>query len=76
MRSIIQFIATNKFLHMFLGIVVAGSGLLEVGETILEDITSGNLHGGHGVVVIGILQVCKSLGDIIEGSDYLKEAMD
>ena len=76
MRSIIQFIAMNKFLHLFLGIVVAGSGLYEVGETLLDDIVSGNVHSGHGIVIVGILHMCKALGDIIEGSDYLKESMD
>ena len=75
MKSIIRFVAKNKFFHLFLGLVTAGAGIHEVGATIIEDISSGNIHGGHGVVAMGIWHLCKALGDIIEGSDYLEEGI-
>lgn len=73
MKSIIRFVADNKFFHLFLGLVTAGAGIYEVGATIIEDISSGNIHSGHGVVVIGLWHFCKAVADIIEGADYLEE---
>jgi hypothetical protein len=75
MMSVIRFISRNKLFHLFLAIVTVGSGLYEVGATVIEDIASGNIHGGHGVVAIGLWHLCKSLSDIVEGSDYFSEAM-
>ena len=74
MKSIVRFISRNKFLHLFLAIVTVGAGLNEVSETILSDFMSGKIHGGHGVVTIGLWHLCKSLSEIIEASDYAKEA--
>ena len=55
--------------------MTAGSGLYEVGATIFEDITSGNIHAGHGLVTIGLWYLHKLLSDIVEGSDYFMEAI-
>lgn len=76
MKSIVRFISRNKFLHLFLAVVTIGAGLNEVAETILSDVMSGKVHGGHGVVSVGLWHLCKSLSEIIEGSDYAKEAMN
>jgi hypothetical protein len=75
MKSIVRFISRNKFLHLFLAVVTVGAGLNEVAGTILSDFMAGKIHGGHGVVTIGLWHLCKSLSDIVEASDYFSVGM-
>jgi hypothetical protein len=75
MKSIIRFVAKNKFFHLFLGLVTCVAGINEAWDTISEDFMTGNLHGAHGVVAIGIWHICRSISEIVEASDYLNEAL-
>ncbi|MBT3533622.1 MAG: hypothetical protein HN478_07080 [Rhodospirillaceae bacterium] len=76
MKRVIRAIATNGYAHIFLGIVVAFSGGWEVADTLWEDITSGNIHSGHGVFLIGLWHILTSIGEIIESTDYMVEGLD
>lgn len=75
MKSIIRSVARNKYLHLFLGLVTVFAGLNEAWDTISEDFTTGNFHSAHGVVAIGIWHLCRSVSELIEASDYLKEGL-
>ena len=75
MKKWIRVIAGNSYLHTFLGVIVALTGLLEVGETLQDDFVNGKFHSGHGVVLIGVWHVLQSLSEIIEASDYLDEGL-
>ena len=76
MKRLIRALARNCYLHLFLGAVVALSGLLEIGQTLVEDLSSGNIHSGHGVVLLGLWHMAKSFSEIVEASDYLKEGLE
>jgi hypothetical protein len=48
MKSIIRFVAQNKFFHLFLGLVTVFAGLNEAWDTISQDFSTGNFHSAHG----------------------------
>ena len=75
MKSIIRFVARNKFLQLFLGIVTLFAGINEAWDTLTVDFTTGNFHSAHGVIAIGIWHMCRSFAEIVEASDYLKEGL-
>jgi hypothetical protein len=56
--------------------MVALSGLLEVAQTLGEDLLSGKLHSAHGVALLGLWHMTRSLAEIFEASGYLKEGLD
>jgi len=76
MKKWIITLAGNSYLHLFLGAVVALTGLMEVGETLQDDFVNGKFHSGHGVVVIGVWHLFRSLAEIVESFDYLKEGLE
>jgi predicted membrane channel-forming protein YqfA (hemolysin III family) len=73
-KSTIKNIASNKYAHLFLGIVVLCSGVFEAYETIEEDIESLSLKGHHGVIILGAWQMFRAIAEIIESFDYLYES--
>ncbi len=75
-RATIYWVAKNPYLHLFLGLIVVTAAVGEIWETIIEDLSEGVLRGHHGVAFIGIWHVLRAISEIIESSDYLKEALD
>ena len=76
MKRLIIAFACNRYLHLFLGTMVALTGLAEVAQTLGEDFLSGELRGAHGVVLLGLWHMAKSFSEIVEASDYLKEGLE
>ena len=76
LKELILYVARNKWLHLFLGMVVVFSGLNEVWDTLSEDLVSGNFHSGHGIVMVGLWHFLQSISEIIESADYLKEGLE
>jgi len=37
---------------------------------------NGNFHSGHGVVLIGVWHLFRSLAEIVESFDYFKEGLE
>ena len=75
MKSIIRFVARNKYFHLFLGLVTLCAGLNEAWDTIFEDFATVNFHSAHGVVAIGIWHLCRSVSELVEAADYLNEGL-
>ncbi len=76
MKRLIKGLARNRYCHLFLGAVVAFTGLWEVGDTLWEDFASGEIHGGHGVGLLGLWHLARALAEIVEASDYLDEGLE
>lgn len=76
MKRAIVALACNRYLHLFLGTVVALTGLAEVAATLGEDLLSGKVRGGHGVVLLGLWHMARSLAELVEAADYLKEGLE
>ena len=75
-KEIVLWVAKNKFLHIFLGLITVYAGFSETWETLAKDISSGQIKGGHGVILIGVLHLLRSIAEFIEAADYLEEGID
>ena len=76
LKSLIIRLANSKFLHLSLGGIVALSGFLEVKNTLAEDLLTGELHSGHGALLLGVWHLLHALGELAESTNYLKEGME
>jgi hypothetical protein len=54
---------------LFVGLILIASGLIEAYDTVLDDIHRLRVRVGHGVVILGIVNVLASLPEVIEGID-------
>ena len=53
------------------GLILVCTELMDVGETLWDDVAQMNLGAHHGVIVFGLLHILKTLPDIFEGLEYL-----
>ena len=51
------------------------AGLSETWDTLAEDISSGHIRVGHGVISIAVLQLLRSISEFIEAADYLEDGI-
>ena len=69
MRKVLRYLSKNKVLHLLVGIFAVSAGLMDVADTIMEDIATFNLRGSHGLVGLGMWHFLSSLTDIVDGID-------
>ena len=75
MRKIIFYISGNRWARLFYGLVAGITAFVEIGETILEDVSSGEVHAGHGVFALAIFHILKALSEFVETSEQLEEGL-
>ncbi len=63
----IEKIAKNPHLEAIIGIILLATGIIEAGDTIFEDITSGNVGAHHGIIVLGFAHAFKAIPAILAG---------
>lgn len=61
----IETAARNPWTEAFIGIVLLITGLADAGESIFEDVTSGNVGAHHGVIMLGMVHVLKAVPSIL-----------
>jgi|TARA_B100000315_G_scaffold127874_1_gene117586 hypothetical protein len=59
--------AKNPHLEAIIGIVILATGLVEAGDTLVEDITSGNVGAHHGMILLGFAHAFKAIPAILGG---------
>ncbi len=59
--------ANNVYVNLSSGLVLFGTSLTEVVQTIEE----GAIGAAHGVAIFGILHVMKVIPELLEGSEFL-----
>jgi hypothetical protein len=67
-RAIAGFVE-HPVTNLLKGIVLLAIGLTEAARTFKEDVTSGRLRVGHGLVIIGLFSILDALPHLIEGLD-------
>lgn len=65
-RAIAAFVE-HPVTNLVKGIVLLTIGLTEAARTFREDVTSGRLRVGHGLVIIGLFSILDALPHLIEG---------
>ncbi len=70
MHSIIQKMekfVKNPHLEAIIGIIIMATGIIEAGDTIFEDITSGDVGAHHGMILLGFAHAFKALPAVLGG---------
>jgi|SaaInl4_135m_RNA_FD_contig_31_1738808_length_606_multi_2_in_0_out_0_2 hypothetical protein len=70
----IEAFSRNPWLDVSVGIILMGTGLIEAGESIFEDISSGDIGAHHGVILLGLAHAFKSLPPILAGMMLFADA--
>ena len=52
------------------GLILIASGLIEAYDTVLDDLHHLRVRVGHGVVILGLVNVLASLPGVIQGIDH------
>jgi hypothetical protein len=66
--------------ELCVGLILIASGLIEAYDTVLDDLHHLRIRVGHGVVILGLVNVLASLPGVIQGIEhwlsYLEERED
>jgi hypothetical protein len=65
-RAIAAFVE-NPITNLVKGIALLLIGLLDAARTFREDIASGQVRVGHGLIIIGLFSILDALPHLIEG---------
>jgi hypothetical protein len=55
---------------LVVGLILIASGLIETFDTVLDDLHRLRVRVGHGVVLLGVVNVLASLPEVIEGIEH------
>lgn len=73
LKNSVSAFARNGHLQLWMGIAIAGCGVLEMIEGIESIAEVGDLGGMHGVVLVGALHAFKGLSELFDGSEKARE---
>ncbi|WP_033068094.1 hypothetical protein [Thalassospira australica] len=57
--------ARNQWVDASVGFILLFTALGDTGDTLFEDLTSGNFKGSHGVLVLGLAHIIRSIPPVI-----------
>lgn len=57
----------NPWLELIVGLVLIITGFSEAGETLFDDLSSGNLGSHHGVMLLGLAHALKAVPSLLTG---------
>lgn len=68
-RSVVR---TGHF-QLWIGVGIAGCGIVELIESVEHFREVGELGGAHGIVLVGALHAIKGVSELIDGTERAKE---
>ena len=60
-------VAKSPHLELIVGLILMGTGLIEAGETLFEDVASGDIGVHHGMIVLGFAHAFKAIPSVVAG---------
>ena len=57
----------HPHLEAIIGIVIMATGIIEAGDSIFEDIASGDVGAHHGMILLGFAHAIKAIPAILGG---------
>jgi hypothetical protein len=73
LKSRLSAVVRSGHFQLWMGISIAGCGVLELIEGIEHIAEVGDLGGMHGVVLVGALHAIKGVSELIHGTEQAKE---
>ena len=65
-RKLEKFV-NNPHLEAIIGLFIMATGIIEAGDRIFEDITSGDVGAHHGMILLGFAHAFKALPAVLGG---------
>ncbi len=69
-------VAKNPHFEAIVGIVLLTTGIIEAGDTIFEDIASGDIGAHHGIILLGFAHAFKAIPAILGGMSLFAHAKE
>ena len=66
----------NPVTNLLKGIALLFIGLTEASHTFREDVASGHVRVGHGIIIIGLFSILEALPHVIEGLDASRKYLE
>lgn len=66
----------NPWFEAVMGLVIMSAGLTEAWSTLYEDLSSGDLGGHHGVILLGLVHTIKAVPAILAGMMLIAHGAD
>lgn len=60
-------VAKSPHLELVVGLILMATGLIEAGESLFEDVASGDIGVHHGMIVLGFAHAFKAIPSVIGG---------
>jgi uncharacterized protein with PQ loop repeat len=73
-KKILRKLVSNPLLDLAVGFILFIAGIMEVWETLPQDLRSGNIKSAHGVTIFGFVMALKAFTDIFAGLAFVDEA--
>lgn len=64
-------IADSPYVNLFAGLLLIIASLLEATDTVLEQIIGVDMRLYHGILILGLFQVARSLIDLLAGFERI-----
>ncbi len=72
-KKVLRKLVSNPFVDLSVGLILFLSGILEVWETIPQDIHDVHVRAAHGVIIFGFAMALKAFTDIFAGLEFVDE---
>lgn len=69
-------VAKSSHLEWIVGMILMATGLIEAGETLFEDVASGDIGVHHGMIVLGFAHAFKAIPSVLTGMMLFVDAED
>ena len=67
-------IVKNAYANLFVGVILLITCLMEIWDTMVEDLVGMNVKGEHGLIIFAVAHILKTLPDIMESLGRLEMA--
>ncbi len=67
-------IVSNAYANLFVGVILLITCLMEIWDTMVEDLVGMNVKGEHGLIIFAVAHILKTLPDIMESLGRLEMA--
>lgn len=75
-RKFIRKIVRNPYIDFVVGAILMVAGLMEVFETLPEDISNWKFGAHHAVILLGFVTLLRSIVDIFAGVEFLDKTAE
>ena len=67
-------IVSNAYANLFVGVILLITCLMEIWDTMVEDLVGMDVKGEHGLIIFAVAHILKTLPDIMESLGRLEMA--